>query len=155
MLTVFLALGAWRMSKKHVLTRRMPASRRRARPRCCASKDRDSHPQPDVGEPLSAERFTSDATGTLCREFHELLEFAVLASESDPFDPMEKAFRALRRALARADGTQQTGRWSTNTARAGIARALPHVWRVAWKRRTMIAAKGAPEAVADLCHLTR
>ena len=31
-----------------------------------------------------------------CRhEFHELVRFSVLASETDPFDPMEKAFKEL------------------------------------------------------------
>ncbi|HZD39590.1 MAG TPA: HAD-IC family P-type ATPase, partial [Terriglobales bacterium] len=99
-LTVFLALGAWRMSHKRVLTRHMPAIEtlgsatvlcvdktgtltlnRMSVARLCAN-----------GEFYEIEKNTEPK---LPREFHRLVRYSILASETDPFDPMEKAFKEL------------------------------------------------------------
>jgi hypothetical protein len=83
-----------------------------------------------------------------------LLEYAVLASETDPHDPMEQAFHHMA-------GTQLTGTehlhpdWTLAREyelSSGLL-AMSHVWRSADGTLDHVAAKGAPEAVADLCHL--
>src|ERR1019366_6731993 len=71
-----------------------------------------------------------------------------------PFDPMERAFHDLgSRFLARtehlhADWTLVHG----YPLEPGLL-AMSQVWRARMAESHVIAAKGAPEAVVDLCHL--
>jgi magnesium-transporting ATPase (P-type) len=99
-LTVFLALGAWRIAQRQVLTHRMPAietlgaatvlcvdktgtlTQNRMTVRSLYTKGSSYQVQADVRQPLP------DA-------FHELVACAELASQQDPFDPMEQALRGL------------------------------------------------------------
>jgi Ca2+-transporting ATPase len=159
-LTVFLALGAWRLSRRHVLTRRVAAietlgaatvlcvdktgtltQNRMAVHTLAANGERFRVPQEDDGVPLP-------------ETFHELLEFGILASAVDPFDPMEKALRALGdRYLA---GTEHLhARWELlrEYPLTRELRAVSHLWRATRGGEYVIAAKGAPESIADLCHL--
>ena len=92
--------------------------------------------------------------GTLPERFHVLLEFAILASESDPFDPMERAFHELAACcLARTDRLHP--RWSLvhEYPLSPELFAMTHVWDTGEGDRRVVAAKGAPEAVAKLCRL--
>ena len=79
----------------------------------------------------------------------------MLASETDPFDPMEKAFKALgERYLDEADKNQD---W-TLVHEYSLSRellALSHVWKAPGHDGNVIASKGAPEAIAELCHFER
>ena len=156
-LTIFLALGAWRMSQKRVLTRRMPAIEALGSATVlCADKtgtltlNRMTVKRLCVG----ADSYDLDAQAEqpLPQKFHRLVRYAVLASETDPFDPMEKAFKALGdRHLdhgARFENWTLAHEYSISPELL----ALSHVWHTAQGDRHMIAAKGAPEAVADLCH---
>ena len=75
------------------------------------------------------------------------MRFAVLASETDPFDPMEKAFKELGRSLFDDRGrTAKIGSWCMNI------RCRRNCWRspMSGNRPTsdeyIIATKGAPEA---------
>jgi Ca2+-transporting ATPase len=86
--------------------------------------------------------------------FHQLVEFAILASERDPFDPMEKAFHAL--GVRYLSGTEHVHRDWLLVQDYGIRPellAMAHVWRGGTAEAQIVAAKGAPEAIADLCHL--
>ncbi|HLF23611.1 MAG TPA: HAD-IC family P-type ATPase, partial [Burkholderiales bacterium] len=91
-LTVFLALGAWRMSQKNVLTRRMPALEALgAATVLCVDKTGTL-----TLNRMSVNRLCADGESydvdtaeqnTLPQRFHALVRFAGLASETDPFDP--------------------------------------------------------------------
>ena len=90
----------------------------------------------------------------LPERFHEIAEFGVLASPVDPFDPMDRAFRSSASSTSPTRSTcTRTGSWS------GSTRCRRSCWRsrTCGARRTragyVVAAKGAPEAIADLCHL--
>jgi Ca2+-transporting ATPase len=86
--------------------------------------------------------------------FHTLAEFAVLASPIDPFDPMDKAFRELGdRYLARGPHVHADWELIREYPLSESLLALSHVWRSPGGDHFVIAAKGAPEAIADLCHL--
>jgi len=97
-LTVFLALGAWRMSRNRVLTRRMPAIEMLgAATALCVDKtgtltmNRMSVTRLYVkGETFD---FTTQPVSAVPEQFHELAEFGMLASQPDPFDPMDRAIK--------------------------------------------------------------
>jgi Ca2+-transporting ATPase len=158
-LTIFLALGAWRLSEKNVLTRRIPAIETLgAATVLCVDKtgtlteNRMSVARLDVG----GESFPCSPRGRdqLPEPFHELLEFAILSSKKDPFDPMEQAL--LRKGGDDLGGTEHLhGDWEL-LQEYPLSRellAMSNVWRSKGGREYVIAAKGAPEAIADLCHL--
>jgi len=157
-LTVFLALGAWRMAKVQVLTRRMPVVETLgAATVLCVDKtgtltrNRMSVARLRVhGEDLDV----TTARESLPENFHELVEYAILASQRDPFDPMEKALRALGdTTLAQTEHLHANWTLVREYPLSPELMALSHVWRGPDRRHYVIAAKGAPEAVADLCHM--
>lgn len=149
-LTVFLALGAWRIGRRGVLTRRMPAV-----------------------EMLGATTVLCvDKTGTLTENRMQvadvycdgawrkpgpasaaLLEAAALACELDPFDPMERAL--LQSAADAAPALSRIRRdWQLAAdypLQPGFL-AICHGWRSPLGEGR-VAIKGAPETVLRLCGL--
>jgi Ca2+-transporting ATPase len=157
-LTIFMAVGAWRMSKKNVLTRK-----------------------PSAVETLgSATVLCTDKTGTLTQnkmtvtrlyngtsfhtindlngfpeEFHKIIEYGILSSQANPFDPMEKAISVMGDKFLRNTEHIHTD-WQM-VKEYPLSRellAMSRVFANAESLRQTIAAKGAPEAIFDLCHLT-
>ena len=119
-LTIFLGLGAWRIAKNRVLTRHVPALEMLGSATVlCVDKtgtltqNRMSLVVLHAGGQELAVATTTDSG--LPEHFHELLEFAMLASQRDPFDPMDKAIKtATARLLAAPSTFISTGRSSTN-----------------------------------------
>ena len=158
-LTVFMAMGAWRISLARVLTRRAAA----------------------IETLGSATVLCTDKTGTLTENrmtivelrlgdgnilrphdgtemparFHALSEFGLLASAPEPFDPMERAFHALAREQL-DDIRHPHPHWKLVHAyglRPDLL-AVTHIWQPDGDRQEfVVAAKGAPEAIAGLCRL--
>jgi Ca2+-transporting ATPase len=90
----------------------------------------------------------------LPEEFHGIVEYAVLASPVDPFDPMDAAFKTLgTRFLAQTEHLHADWSLVREYPLSERLLALSHVWRSPDGGDFVIAAKGAPEAIADLCHL--
>jgi Ca2+-transporting ATPase len=161
-LTVFMAMGAWRISRARVLTRRAAAIETlgSATVLCTDKTGTLTENRMSVAELrlTSAELFRPrDALGAKMPEaFHELVEFGVLASAKDPFDPMEKAFHELGRQALTGTEHLHGPEWTIVKAYSLSADllAMSHVWQTADGRQDfVIAAKGAPEAIAELCHL--
>ncbi|WP_243359981.1 cation-translocating P-type ATPase [Fundidesulfovibrio terrae] len=157
-LTIFLALGAWRMSKRNVLTRRMPVLEMLgAATVLCVDKTGTLTQNRMAVSQLRIGGESLDLTGyapKLPDQFHRLVEYALLASQRDPFDPMEKAIREL--GLLPLAGTEHLhDDWTLVQEYPLSCRllAMSHVWRSPDGREYVIAAKGAPEAIAELCHL--
>ncbi|MEP7306756.1 MAG: cation-translocating P-type ATPase [Acidobacteriota bacterium] len=161
-LTVFMAMGAWRISRARVLTRRAAAIETlgSATVLCTDKTGTLTENRMSVAEL----RLTStavfrprDALGaTMPDAFHDLVEFGVLASAKDPFDPMEKAFHELGRQVLTGTEHQHGPEWTIVKAyglRPELL-AMSQVWQAADDPQDfVIAAKGAPEAIAELCHL--
>ena len=162
-LTVFPALGARRLSKEGVLTRRITAIETLgATTVLCSDKtgtlteNRMTVTHLVAGGVAVNERLEVPAgeDGDLPEPFHGLVEVAILASVIDPFDPMEKAFHQLgQRFLANTEHLHHDWRLVQTYALSPALRAMSHVWAANANGVQTVAAKGAPEAVVDLCHL--
>jgi Ca2+-transporting ATPase len=157
-LTVFLAMGAWRISRHQILTRRMPTVEALGSATVlCVDKTGTLTLNRMTVQKLSVagEVYSVDsANAELPESFHELLEFAVLSSEIDPFDPMEKAIHQLAtHFLADTEHLHQDWEHKHDYALSPELLALSRVWRARDRDEYVVASKGAPEAVADLCHL--
>jgi len=157
-LTVFLAMGAWRISKHRVLTRRVPTVEALGSTTvlCVDKTGTLTHNRMAVQQLISGGvSFTVDkARPTLPEEFHELVEFGILSSETEPFDPMEKSIHELgARYLADTGHLHRDWDLAHEYSLSPELLALSHVWRARDREEYVVAAKGAPEAVADLCHL--
>jgi Ca2+-transporting ATPase len=157
-LTVFLAMGAWRISRAGVLTRRMPAVE-------------------SIG---AATVLAVDKTGTLTENrmrvalieagsdsvdmrpeevtLHDpaaaVLATALAASERDAFDPMERAIHDAARRWIPASA-QRLGRMNLvkEYDLTPELLAVTHVWQQPGSAHFEVTMKGAPEAVVALCRL--
>jgi Ca2+-transporting ATPase len=161
-LTVFMAMGAWRISQARVLTRRAAAieSLGSATVLCTDKTGTLTENRMSIAELRLAngEVFRSRAPSgpTIPEAFHDLVEFGILASARDPFDPMERAFHDFgHEHLAETEHLHGL-EWTLVRAyglRPDLL-AMSHVWQAAdGGEQFVIAAKGAPEAIANLCHL--
>ena len=155
-LTVFMAMGAWRISKARVLTRRAAAIETLGSATVLCT---------DKTGTLTQNRMTVAALllpdGTAFRPqdgvpadtFRLLIETGRLASAPQPFDPMERAFHALAEAPPGAAPPAASDLIRTYGLRPDLL-AMTNVWRSgAEQGAAIVAAKGAPEAIASLCRL--
>lgn len=156
-LTIFLALGAWRIARQRVLTRSMPAIEALgAATVLCVDKTGTLTENRMTVRLLDADDTRLDAgdAGPLPEAFHPLLEFGLLAGQREPFDPMEAALKRFGEAkLARTEHLHPQCVLIKEYPITNDLLAMSHVWQSPDGREYYIAAKGAPEAIADLCHL--
>ena len=157
-LVIFLTIGAWRISKKNVLTRRMQAVETMgATTVLCTDKTGTLTLNiMRLCEVWTEGRFhkLDEKAPAMPEEFHDLTEYAILASQVDPFDPIEKELKRVGAACLA--GTEHLhGNWKVvrEYPLSKELLSLSHVWQAPDHKRYIIAAKGAPEAVIDLCHL--
>lgn len=157
-LTVFLALGAWRISQKNVLTRQVTAIESLGSATVlCVDKTGTLTLNNMVVQSFFAHgqfcEHNPDKPGVpdLC---HELSVYAILASKKDPFDPMEKAIVQL--FGNGSDITEHIHKDWEIVAEYPVSSklmAMSNVWK-SHEGEFIVACKGAPEAIADLCHLS-
>jgi Ca2+-transporting ATPase len=158
-MTVFLALGAWRIAKSRVLTRRVTAVETLGGVHVICTDKTGTLTQ----NRMTIRRLLTDdaditVTGTgpltLPENGHALVEFGILASPRDPFDPMEKAFWELgHRALETTEHLHPAWAETREYPLSPKLLAVTHVWTTPERSSLVVATKGAPEAVFDLCHL--
>ncbi len=158
-LTVFLALGAWRISKHGVLTRRMPAIEMlgAATVLCCDKTGTLTENRMAVAEAWTEGQWRPP--GRWDGREAPLVETAALACELDPFDPMERAILA---AATGATGERSRAATGEGNGRSPLSLerryplsegflAVCHGWRTPHGR--VLAMKGAPETVLPFCGL--
>lgn len=158
-LTVFMAMGAMRMSRARVLTRRAAAIETLgAATVLCTDKTGTltENRMRVAALCLPDGRMVTDEAALLSLEedFRPLAEFGILASAEAPSDPMEQAFHAL--GDAQEDDTlraRQREGWTLlhHYPLDPALLAMSHVWCNDDAATRLVAAKGAPEAIGELC----
>jgi Ca2+-transporting ATPase len=149
-LTIFLAIGAWRLARGNVLVRRSAATETLGSASVlCVDK---------TGT-LTQNRMTAAALftgGEIFRlsetpappAYEELIRVALLASSANPVDPMDRAMHAL----AKSAGVESAGEPLRTYPIRPERLAFIQLWRIA--DALVFAAKGAPEAVFTLARLS-
>ncbi|GJJ02810.1 cation transport ATPase [Duganella rhizosphaerae] len=158
-LTLFLGLGAWRLGREQVLARSIPAIELLgATTILCVDKTGTLTVNRMQVVQLWSEQSDYDCQApeapALQEELHSLLEYAVLASHRQAFDPMESAIvQAGARLLANTEHLHSDWALIDDYPLSRQMLAMSRVWRSPDRSEYLIAAKGAPEAIVDLCHL--
>jgi Ca2+-transporting ATPase len=157
-LTIFLALGAWRMSKKNVLTRKPAAVETlgSATVLCTDKTGTLTHNKMTVSMLYNGTAFHAvGKSNQLPEEFHEIIEYGILASQINPFDPMEKAITAMGdRHLKGTEHIRADWKMVKEYSLSKDLLAMSRVFAHTGTHQQTITAKGAPEAIFDMCHLT-
>lgn len=157
-LLVFLSMGAWRLSKRDVLVRRMPAIETLGSSTVlCVDKTGTLTQNRMNLSSLYAGNEYCEIDQDKClldKNFHELLEFGYLASQQDPFDPLEKEIKKSTLKFLQ-DHKEAHSEWklAREYPLSKNLLALSNVWESSDSSKYVIAAKGAPEAIFELCHL--
>ncbi len=155
-LAVFMAMGAWRISKAGVLTRRAAAIETLgAATVLCADKTGTlTENRMTIVELRLADggalRLGPGGEEGVAADFHGLAHTGLLASARHPVDPMERAFHKLFPEGGAGQGGDEL------IHRFGLRPdllAVTHVWALNGDDALTVAAKGAPEAIAELCGL--
>ncbi|MEI8349003.1 MAG: cation-translocating P-type ATPase [Candidatus Omnitrophota bacterium] len=160
-LLIFLTLGAWRISKSQVLTRRTPAIETLgAATVLCTDKTGTLTLNAMHLTTLSAKGVCYDIdtknNKPLPEAVHDLMEHGILASQKDPFDPIEKEIKRLGEFyLSDSEHIHKNWKLIKEYPLSKQLLALSHVWESPDKQNYIISAKGSPEAVADLCHFSQ
>jgi Ca2+-transporting ATPase len=159
-LVVFLTLGAWRMSKHKVLVRKTPAIEALgAATVLCVDKTgtlTENKMELDGLWVSGRMHDVRDHAAVIPDEYHKLLEFAALASQKDPYDPIEKEIIShtnisIPKQLSAYDSWSVIREYPLSSEMFSVS----HVWKSPKSNEFTVAAKGSPEAIADLCHLNR
>ncbi|HZK95649.1 MAG TPA: cation-translocating P-type ATPase [Prolixibacteraceae bacterium] len=156
-LTIFMALGAWRMSQKKVLTRKPSAIETlgTATVLCTDKTGTLTQNKMTVTSLYNGkDHLTVAKTNELNSEFHEIIEYGILSSQTNPFDPMEKAITSMGDLYLR--GTEHIHKNWEMIKEYPLSKELLAMSRVFSFKDTqekIIATKGAPEAIFELCHL--
>ena len=158
-LTIFLGLGAWRLAREQVLTRNIPAVELLgATTVLCVDKTgtltRNQMEVRRLWTEGASFELGEQSPDAMAHDLHPVLEFALLSSHRQAFDPMESAIGAAGEHWL--NGSEHLHDDWTLVSDYPLSRellAMSRVWRSPDCRELLVAAKGAPEAVIDLCHL--
>ena len=142
-LTVFLSMGSWRLAKKQALVRRLPSVETLgAVSVLCVDK---------TGT-ITMNQMTVQKTWALNEDTHSLIEMMGLGCETDVYDPMEKAMIKYCDDHGISEEYLFDGELITEYAFTNELKMMGHVWRR--NGEIIIAAKGSPERILTICHMT-
>jgi len=147
-LALFMAIGAWRLSQKRVITRRAPVIETlgSATVICVDKTGTLTMNQMAVHEiNVGGQLYVLDEYA-MPEKYLEIAQIAMLASPINPFDPMDKAFHAVS---SREENWELVREYPISDQ----LMAVSHVWDSPTSQGLVVAAKGAPEAIASLCRL--
>ncbi len=153
-LLLFLTVGAWRISKNRVLTRRsVVIETLGAATVLCADKTGTL----TLNSAKLAEVYTNDSfivldgrTSAASKPFARLLMCGVLASQREPYDPLEKELHNVGKSLSGYAALQDLTPIREYPLTKELL-ALSYAWQEGARGVYIVAAKGSPEAVLQLC----
>ena len=156
-LSAFMVMGAWRLSKARVLTRRATAIEMLGSATVLCTDKTGTLTENRMA--LAELRTTTtiwrcQARSASPEPVNALVEAAVLASARDSFDPMEKAI--AEQAALQTGGLGRIYQGLSLVQRYGLRPellAMTNVWRRGNDEQALAFTKGAPEAIASLCSL--
>ena len=152
---VFLALGAWRMAQHRVLVRRTPAIEALgAITVLCTDKTGTlTENRMAVAELVAGgEHGAIDVADSPALQ--ALLQASALACPPRSHDPMDRALREAQRHMSGRAGVAAAHRHVREYPLSPDCPAVSHVWSSTGSAATLVVAcKGAPETVAELCRL--
>lgn len=145
-LTLFMAIGAWRMSKARVIARQPSAieSLGSISVLCVDKTGTITENRMAVKEVIVNKEILLVDQSSANPTVQELLNTAALACPLHSYDPMDIAFKSLKNDSQERDSLAEFP--VTNERLAYI-----HAWSIS--NKTVIAAKGAPETIAKLCRI--
>jgi P-type Ca2+ transporter type 2C len=159
-LTVFMAMGAWRISQGRVLTRRAAAIETlgAATVLCTDKTGTLTENRMSVAEirTVSGDLVWTPDAKEPWGPAAQIAKYGRLASAQAPTDPMDKALHALASDPLAVEQLGNASEW-TLTRSYGLRPellAVTHVWRTGDEAADcLVATKGAPESIAKLCRL--
>lgn len=159
-LLIFLAAGAWRISKRNVLTRRVPAIEALGGiTHLCVDKTGTLTQNKMIIKRLwNGESFLelNQSLKELPESFHEIMEFGILATPLTPFDPMEQAIKQTGiDLLNKTEHLHPTWKLLKEYQISDELLAVSYAWKGEEGDGFTVGAKGAVEAITDLCHLSQ
>jgi P-type Ca2+ transporter type 2C len=158
-LLIFLTLGAWRLSRRKVLTRRSAAIETlgAATVLCVDKTGTITQNMMHLRHITSGSTmFEVDGKKKAPETFHKILEYSMLASQADPFDPIEKEIHRIGDLfLAHTEHIHKNWTLVREYPLSKTLLSLSHVWKSPDEKSFVIATKGAPEAIIDLCHVSK
>ena len=154
---VFFALGARRIAQHQVLTRNLNAIETLGKTTVlCTDKTGTltENRMKLAALAVNGNTLYTNDLDALPDDYAELVRFTVLGSEIEPHDPMEQAFHAFaQRYLDAVAAPAPTWTLVREYELSADLMAMSHVWQNPALAHQVVACKGAPEAVAELCHL--
>ncbi|WP_417619264.1 cation-translocating P-type ATPase [Parasphingorhabdus sp.] len=159
-LVTFMAMGAWRISKANVLTRRSAAIETLGSITIlCTDKTGTLTENQMAVASLwlpDGQRLTVDRSENIPEAFQPLLKAGLWASEVDPADPMDIAIHSAASTLLPEETRAGEDHWQLDQ-HFGIRPdllATTNIWRDGSSDESrLLATKGAPEAIEQLCRL--
>ncbi|MEI6348704.1 MAG: cation-translocating P-type ATPase [Bacteroidota bacterium] len=157
-LTVFMALGAWRMSKAKVLTRKPSAIETlgSATVLCTDKTGTLTENKMTVTKIFNGTEYLAvSADDEIHPKFHEIIQYGTLSSQSNPFDPMEKAITKMSDLFLKERLLDEKWEMVKEYPLSKELLAMSRVFSSPETHDKVIAAKGSPEAIFELCHLKK
>lgn len=152
-LTLFLAMGAWRLAQNKVLARRAATIETlgSASVLCVDKTGTLTQNKMDISEIFAFDKYFNNENLT-DQSLNGIFILGVLASQKNPFDPMEKAFLAAEKKYVKAGSNQAD---LTLIKEYPLEKSsLSVVYAYEQKDgKVLVAAKGSHETIIDLCHL--
>lgn len=156
-LSIFMAMGAWRLAQKRVLSRKSATIETlgSATVLCVDKTGTITQNKMSIASYFIPGLGIKNSEDVLSERYKELIRIGALACEIDAFDPMELAFfEASLKHIGDINEIRKNRKLIKEYEFTQSALTVTHIWQNQ-QGDIEICAKGAPEAVLDLCKVDK